>query len=333
MNPKDSKKSPGAGGTGGAGGAGGLVFDKETIMDPLDRVPDEPRKTVLITGHLGQLGQALMDLLKPDYRVCGVDIDEVDITVVEEVLGAFYLHQPDIVIHTAAMTNVDGCELDPEMAVRVNGLGTQNLVIASEEFNSQFVYISTDYVFPGNATQPYMECDPTGPLSWYGKSKLLGEQYVRNMLLRYYIIRTSWLIGEIGRNFVKLMLKLARERDELTVVNDQKGCPTFANDLAKAIRELVDTPYYGTYHITNSGETTWYDFAVRILKEAGVDTPVKPISSEAWAEMAKNQVAPRPSYSVLSNLLYGARGFNVLRPWEDALVEYLSKIGELKQDT
>ena len=322
MNPKDRKQSP------SPGKPVGMVLDKETILEGLDKPTGEPRKTVLVTGHLGQLGQALMELLKPDFRVCGVDIEEVDITRADEVLGAFYLHQPDIVIHTAAITNVDGCELDPELAIRVNALGTQNLVIASEEFNSQFVYISTDYVFPGNADQPYMECDTTGPLSWYGKSKLLGEQFVRNMLLRYYIVRTSWLIGEIGRNFVKLMIKLARERDELTVVSDQRGCPTFAGDLAKAIRELIGTPYYGTYHVTNSGETTWYDFAVRILKEAGINTPVRPITSEEWAEMNQSMVARRPRYSVLSNLLFGARGFTVLRPWEEALVEYLTKIGE-----
>ncbi|HDS31193.1 MAG TPA: dTDP-4-dehydrorhamnose reductase, partial [Firmicutes bacterium] len=237
----------------------GAVEDLPHAMDPtMDPLPDrtaEPRKTVLITGHLGQLGNALVQLMKSDYRVCGVDLDEMDITRVEEIAGTFYLHQPDVVIHTAAMTDVDGCELDPEKAIRINAIGTQNLVIAAEEFNSIFVHLSTDYVFPGTSNSPYIECDPVGPLSWYGKSKLMAENFVRNMLFRYFIVRTSWLVGEKGRNFVKIMLKLAREKDELTVVDDQRGCPTFASDLAKAIRELIETPYYGTYHITNSGET------------------------------------------------------------------------------
>ncbi len=305
-----------------------LPYERDPSMDPLPRPIGEPRKMVLVTGHKGQLGQALMDLLQPYYRVAGVDLDEMNITVAEEVAGTFYLHQPDIVIHTAAMTDVDGCELEPEKAIRVNALGTQNLVIAAEEFNSVFVHLSTDYVFPGNSTTPYSECDPTGPISWYGKSKLMAENFVRNMLLRYFIIRTSWLVGVKGRNFVKIMLKLAREKDELTVVNDQRGCPTFADDLAMAIREMIETPYYGTYHVTNAGETTWYDFAVRILKEAGVDTPVRPIST---AELGRP--APRPAYSVLSGLLYRERGFTPLRSWEEALIDYLSKIGEKPSDT
>ena len=306
----------------------GLPDDGDPNLNPLPDKTGEPRKTVLVTGHLGQLGNALMELLSPGYRTCGVDLEEMDITRAEEVAGAFYLHQPDIVIHTAALTDVDGCELDPEAAVRINAIGTQNLVIAAEEFNSVFVHLSTDYVFPGNAGKPYMECDPTNPLSWYGKSKLMAEQFVRNMLYRYFIVRTSWLVGEKGRNFVKIMLKLAREKDELTVVDDQRGCPTFASDLARALLELIETPYYGTYHVTNSGETTWYDFAVRILKEAGVDTPVRPITTKDLG-----RPAPRPSYSVLSNMLYEQRGFTPMRPWEDALVEYLGKIGELNADT
>ena len=318
MNPKNSrKKEPSSSGT------DALPYERDPLLDHLPKPTGEPRKMVLVTGHKGQLGQALMDLLQPDFRVAGVDLDEMDITKAEEVAGTFYLHQPDIVIHTAAMTDVDGCELDPEMAIRVNALGTQNLVIAAEEFNCVFVYLSTDYVFPGTSSKPYVECDPTGPLSWYGKSKLLGEQYVRNMLFRYFTVRTSWLVGEKGRNFVKIILKLAREKDELTVVNDQRGCPTFASDLAHAIRELIGTPYYGTYHVTNAGETTWYDFAVRILQESGMKTPIRPITT---GELGRP--APRPAYSVLSGVLFRQRGFTPLRPWEDALVEYLNKIGE-----
>jgi dTDP-4-dehydrorhamnose reductase len=300
---------------------GGLTYEREPTLDPLQIPHEGPRKTVLVTGHKGQLGQALMELLQPDYRTAGVDIDEVNITVAEEVAGAFYLHQPDIVIHTAALTDVDGCELDPELAIRVNALGTQNLVIAAEEFNSTFVYLSTDYVFPGTASRPYFECDPTGPLSWYGRTKLLGEDYVRSMLFRYFIIRTSWLVGEKGRNFVKIILKLAQEKDELTVVNDQRGCPTFASDLAVAIRNMIETPYFGTYHVTNSGETTWYDFAVKILEEAGVDTPIRPITTKELG-----RPAPRPAYSVLSGALYRERGFDPLPSWEESLVQYIRKL-------
>lgn len=300
-----------------------LPMEGDVDMELLPDQTGEPRKTVLITGHKGQLGHALMELLQPDYRVAGVDLDEMDITKVDEVASSFYLHHPDIVIHTAAWTDVDGCEKEPDKAIRVNALGTQNLVIAAEEFNSVFVYLSTDYVFPGDSEKPYMECDPVRPLSWYGKSKLLGEEYVRNMLFRYFIVRTSWLIGEKGRNFVKIILKLAREKDELTVVNDQHGCPTFALDLAFAVRQLIETPYYGTYHITNAGETTWYDFALRILSEAGVKTPVRAINS-----CDLGRPAPRPCYSVLSGLLFKERGFYPLRGWEEALSEYMLKIGE-----
>jgi len=322
MNPKSGKKSP------DSKGMGGLIFERDATLEPMDMNTGGPRKTVLVTGHKGQLGQALMELLQPDFRVAGVDIDEVDITVSSEVAGAFYLHQPDIVIHTAALTDVDGCEIDPEAAIRINSLGTQNLVIAAEEFNSTFVYLSTDYVFPGNADKPYMECDPTGPISWYGRSKLLGEQFVRNMLFRYFIIRTSWLVGEKGRNFVKIILKLAREKDELTVVNDQKGCPTFASDLAKAIREMIETPYFGTYHVTNSGETTWYDFAVKILEGGGIDTPIRPITTKELG-----RPAPRPAYSVLSGLLFRERGFEPLPPWEVSLSQYLDRLRDANTET
>jgi dTDP-4-dehydrorhamnose reductase len=317
MNPKKGDKPS------GRRSIDEMQLTREVDLDPLPDRTGEPRKTVLITGHKGQLGNALMELLAPDYRVCGVDLDEMDITQVDEVASSFYLHHPDIVIHTAAWTDVDGCELEPEQAIRVNSLGTQNLVIAAEEFNSVFVYLSTDYVFEGNGTVPYMECDNVNPISWYGKSKLLGEQYVRSMLFRYFIVRTSWLIGEKGRNFVKAILKQAREKDELTVVHDQRGCPTFSVDLANAIRELVETPYYGTYHVTNSGETTWYDFATRILKEANIATPVRAITSRELA-----RPAPRPAYSVLSGMLFRERGFKPLRSWDDALIEYLSNIGE-----
>jgi dTDP-4-dehydrorhamnose reductase len=292
MNPSKRENAPMPSGT------EGMPHEREPEPEALPRKGEGPRKTV-------------MDITRP-----------------EEVAGNFYLHQPDIVIHTAAMTDVDGCELDPSAAIRVNALGTQNLVIAAEEFNSVFVYLSTDYVFPGDAREPYTECDRPNPLSWYGKSKLLGEQYVQNMLFRYFIVRTSWLIGEKGRNFVKMILKLGREKDELAVVKDQRGCPTFAIDLAKAIRELIETPYYGTYHITNEGETTWYDFAVRILKEAGIETPVLPITSEELG-----RPAPRPAYSVLSGLVFRERGFTPLKPWDEALIEYLSKIGERGGDT
>jgi dTDP-4-dehydrorhamnose reductase len=153
MNPRKKEKAP------ASGVLEDLPHTMDPVLDPIPGRPAEPRKTVMITGHLGQLGHALMELLRPDYRVCGVDLDEMDITRAEEIAGTFYLHQPDIVVHTAAMTDVDGCELDPEAAVRINALGTQNLVIAAEEFNSVFVHLSTDYVFPGTSTRPYIECD------------------------------------------------------------------------------------------------------------------------------------------------------------------------------
>jgi dTDP-4-dehydrorhamnose reductase len=274
-------------------------------------------KKVLVTGSKGQLGIKLLEILAPDFEVAGVDIEEMDITNSDDVLSCFYLHRPDIVIHTAAMTDVEGCEVTPEEAFRVNGIGTQNIVAAAREFDAVVLYLSTDYVFDGEKSTPYLEFDQTRPINVYGKSKLMGEMAVREVLNRFFVVRTSWLIGP-GKNFVRTILNLAKERDELRVVDDQIGKPTFAHDLAIAIKGLINTPFYGTYHVTNAGETTWYKLAVKGIELAGLKTKVVPIMTQEYPTKAR-----RPKNSSLANVAFEVRNLMTIPHWEDSLKVYL----------
>lgn len=230
--------------------------------------------------------------------------------------------RPDIVIHTAAYTDVDGCERDPDSAYRINTVGTWNVASASAEAGATLVHISTDFVFDGEKNAPYTEFDSPNPLGVYGASKLAAEEMVRKACPRHYIVRSSWLFGPHGKCFPKVILRLAETKRELTVVADQTGTPTYTPDLAKALIELLDIPLHGLYHITNTGSCSWHDLAKAVLKEAGKsDIAVKPIKSEDWPSPTR-----RPKYSVLRNYVRELRGMAPLRPWQEALEDFMQEL-------
>lgn len=279
---------------------------------------------VLITGAQGQLGKDLEKMLlgAGGYEVISTGQEQLDITKAMNVQQEILACKPEIIIHTAANTNVDQCELDKDNAFFVNVLGTRNVAVAAAKADARLVYISTDYVFDGRGKRPYTEFDAPAPLSVYGKSKLAGERQVKNFSDKFFIVRTSWLYGLNGNNFVKTMLNLAKEKSEISVVNDQIGTPTFTQDLARFLEKLIQTDLYGVYHASNSGSCSWFDFALTIFRQAGIQDRVNvmPITT---AEL--NRAAPRPSYSVLDNYCLKLEGFPNLRPWEEALEEFMKK--------
>jgi len=231
---------------------------------------------IIVIGSKGMLGRDLMPRLKAKgLNVRGFDIDELDITRSDKILPCFVPFDPDVVINCAAYTAVDKAESEPELAFAVNSEGPANLANACKELNIPFIHISTDYVFDGNGEKPYCEDDPVNPLGVYGQSKWGGEEAVRSRLKEHLIVRTSWLYGVHGNNFVKTILRLCREKEELSVVADQKGCPTWTGDLSDALVELIDriknrsvSMPWGTYHFCGSGSTSWYEFALAIVEEA-----------------------------------------------------------------
>lgn len=276
---------------------------------------------ILVTGAKGMLGNDLLSILALKHQVTGLDIEELDITDLDKTTKSLKLLAPDVVINSAAYTNVDACESNIDLAYRVNSLGPRNLAVACNQIGAALVQLSTDYVFPGTSSEPYREDDPTGPISIYGKSKLAGENNIRTLTNRFYIVRTSWLFGQNGPNFIKTILRLAGERDLLTVVDDQTGSPTYTGDLAQAIAKLIETNAYGSYHLTNSGTCTWYQFTKEILQEAGITgVEVKPITTGEF-----NRPAPRPAYSVMDNQNWRLLGFEPLRSYKEALRAYLAK--------
>jgi len=280
---------------------------------------------ILITGAKGMLGLDLTEALRGKYEVYGRDIDDFDITRDKETMDAIMAIRPDVVIHAAAYTDVDGCESHIELAHSINGGGTKNVASACRELGSRMVYISTDYVFDGTKSGAYSEDDPTCPINTYGRSKLEGERWVRTMVGQFVIVRTAWLFGRGGNNFVKIILRLAREKGALCVVNDQVGSPTYAVDLSQAISALVEKGCRGIYHITNGGTCSWYEYTREILAMSGLtDVPVHAISSDQL-----NRAAKRPHNSVLGRGKFeGETGYR-MRSWKEALRDYLK--GEAKQ--
>ncbi len=273
---------------------------------------------ILITGSKGQLGSELVSLLLKDYEVYGFSHKELDITDKKHVIDIVSKIVPNIIIHCAAFTNVDGCESDIGTAFDVNTIGTGNVAIASKKTKSAMVYISTDYIFDGMKNSPYLESDIPNPISIYGISKYGGELVVKHFLDKFFIVRTSWLYGKRGKNFVNTILRLTKEKDEIKVVNDQVGSPTYVSDLAKAISALISTKYYGIYHITNSGECSWYKFAKEVLKYVVIkNIEVIPISTEELS-----RPAPRPKYSVLKNFNLEKKKIYKMRNWELALRDF-----------
>ena len=272
---------------------------------------------VLITGAGGMLARALVEALR-GHHVAPFPHRALDVTDGDTVLAAILRAAPDVVVHTAAWTDVDGCEGDPDRAFAVNAHGTRAVALACRAAGAACCYISTDYVFDGTKAGPYLEEDRPNPLSVYGASKLAGEAAVLASLDRFWIVRTSWLYGPGGRHFVRAILDKARAGDPLRVVDDQIGAPTSTRDVAEALVTLVATTAYGTYHLTNAGACAWYDFALKILQLAGLDaTPVKAISSSELDRPAR-----RPANSRLRNSRWEALGQPPLRPWDEALQAY-----------
>lgn len=276
---------------------------------------------VMIIGSEGMLGRDLVETLKPFHEVETTTIETLDITRLDKTVETIKELKPEVVIHAAAYTDVDGSESKKDLAYQVNALGSRNVAVGCLEADASMVYISTDYVFDGAKGTSYHEYDKTNPLSVYGKSKLQGETFIQDILSKYYIVRTSWLYGEHGPNFPATMLQLAQENDTISVVNDQFGSPTFTKDLAHGLKLLIEKPAYGIYHLTNSDYCSWYEYAREIFKIKGVEVEVKPVPTSQFP-----RPAPRPEYSVLDNYHWKMEGFKALRSYKDALQEYLSLI-------
>ncbi|OUB96873.1 dTDP-4-dehydrorhamnose reductase [Bacillus thuringiensis serovar medellin] len=277
---------------------------------------------VLVTGAKGQLGQDVVSLLKEQtWEVFGFGREELNITDEKQVSEKVLLIQPDIIIHTAAYTQVDQAESDEEAAFKVNAEGTKYLAQAAEAVGAKFCYVSTDYVFDGTKDTPYKADDQTNPQTVYGKSKLVGEQYTQEYCSKNYIVRTSWVFGLYGNNFVKTMLRLAEENKELGIVHDQVGSPTYTTDLARFIISLVQTDKYGVYHGSNSGVCSWYEFAKEIFKQSNIEIVVNPLKTEDFP-----RPAARPKYSVLDKGMIEENGFESFQNWKEALKDFLKKL-------
>lgn len=265
------------------------------------------------------LGTDLMASLTPSFNPIGLDLPEFNITQKNDAVKTITAIRPDLIIHTAAYTDVDGCEKWPEKAFEANTQGTANMAAACAELKIPLAYISTDFVFDGKKRSPYREYDPTNPIQVYGRSKLAGEFYVSGLLRKFFIIRTSWLFGKHGQNFPTAVLDQAEKGKELRVVNDQTGSPTLTNDLCQSIIKIIKNGEYGIYHAANRGSTSWFGFATAILKGAGKKNLIQPINSQEL-----KRAAARPTYSVLENsVLENFLNFQ-MPTWQDALKRFLT---------
>lgn len=282
---------------------------------------------IVVVGARGQLGTEITKIIEngkselgelPAYyqtaELISLGLNDLDITKAEDVFPYFEITRPAVVVNCAAMTDVDGCESSPEEAMSVNAIGARNLAMACRRIGAKLIHVSTDYVFDGNRSRPYVEWDICSPQSVYGSSKLLGESYVRDFCKKYFIVRTSWLYGYYGNNFVKTIAKAAMESGKVSVVDDQRGNPTNAADLAYHIAKLIPTQEYGVYHCTGKGECSWYEFASQIIKNYNIDAEVLPCSTKEYPTPAK-----RPAYSSLRNLMLELTVGDEMRPWEEAL--------------
>ncbi len=277
-------------------------------------------KKALITGCKGQLGRSLNSLLAGGgTELVNTDVDTLDICDGESVEALISREKPDVIINCAAHTAVDKCETDAENAERINAMGPKNLAASAERNGAAIVQVSTDYVFDGNAVRPYVEEDGPNPQSVYGRTKLSGERAVAAACGRHYIVRTAWLYGD-GGNFVRTMLRLSEEKDEITVVNDQFGTPTSSMELARAILYIIDNGGYGIYHATCEGMASWCEFAREIMRLAGRDVKIIPVPTSEYKAVA----AKRPMYSVLENKRLNSMGGYRMKEWHEALAEYMS---------
>ena len=286
---------------------------------------------ILVTGAKGQLGTEIRKCIERGYTELGVpsilksgldadyvDIDVLDIADLSALRNAFKECKYDAVINCAAFTNVNACESEREIAFKANALGPRNLAIVCEENRAKLIHVSTDYVFAGDASKPYTEWDVTDPQSAYGSSKLLGEEYVKQFCSKYFIVRTAWLYGYYGKNFVKTMMNIARDKGACKVVCDQRGNPTNACDLAHHLLKLLDCEEYGIYHGTGNGECSWFEFTQKIVEYAGIDAVVNPCTTEEFPTPTK-----RPAYSSLDNMMFRCTVGDEFRDWQDALACFM----------
>ncbi|WP_426350477.1 dTDP-4-dehydrorhamnose reductase [Alloiococcus sp. CFN-8] len=293
---------------------------------------------ILITGAKGQLGSQIMNIIRQGKSelgiipeaiatadVRGIDIEDLDLTNLNEVRNYIDKLMPDVVINPAAYTNVDACEENQDIAFKVNALAARNIAIVCEEIGAKLIHISTDYVFSGQGDTPIKEYDTPSPVSVYGKTKLAGEEFIKKYSSKYFIVRTAWLYGYNGKNFVYTIMKAAKEKGHLTVVDDQRGNPTNAEDLAHHLLKLAVTEEYGVYHCTGKGECSWYDFAKAIVEGSNIDCAVEAITSDKLVERA----AKRPSYSSLDNMMLRCTVGDEMRDWKDALEVFLNKVNNL----
>ncbi len=280
---------------------------------------------ILVTGVKGQLGYDVVKCLEERQITCvGVDKDDFDITDLDATKEFLTKEEPTAVIHCAAYTAVDKAEDELDICRKVNADGVRNLALVCREMDIKMIYISTDYVFPGTGEVFYEVDAPTGPLSQYGKTKLEGEEAVKELLEKYFIVRISWVFGKNGGNFVKTMLRLGKEREELNVVADQIGSPTYTKDLAPLLCDMIASEKYGTYHATNEGICSWAEFAKEIFKQAGLTVKVNEVTTEEYG-VSK---AIRPKNSRMSKESLVKAGFYKLPDWKDALKRYLKEINE-----
>ena len=274
---------------------------------------------ILLLGHKGMLGSDLLLKLNMEHEVVGLDKEEIDIVSANECKEAIKEIEPDIVINAAAYTNVDGCETAKDECFAVNAEAVKNIAEACRDKNIRIIHFSTDYVFDGTAKQPYKEDHQCNPINTYGDSKMAGERYLQSLSDNYLLIRTAWLYGVNGKNFVQTILEKVKTTKKLTVVDDQIGSPTYTKDLAAAVDLLIEQNAKGIFHITNRGSCSWYQFAVKILQEAGIhDIDVTPIKSDQLQRPAK-----RPAYSVLSMQKFIQTTGKTMQPWQLGLQDYL----------
>ena len=279
-------------------------------------------KKIIVTGCNGQLGRAVNLFFKDnkDISFVNTDVGELDITNIDKVMELAREVQPYAIINCAAHTGVDACETEYDKAFKINAIGPRNLSIAARETGAKLMHISTDYVFDGKGTRPYVETDATNPQGAYGSTKLAGENFVKDFADRYFILRTAWLYGD-GKNFAKTMLRLSETNEKVRVVGDQFGSPTSASELTKAINALLFTENYGMFHATCEGSCSWAEFAREVFRLAGKTTKVEAITTEEFGAPA-----PRPAYSILENRMFKLTTDFMFANWHDAIAEYMKTL-------
>lgn len=279
-------------------------------------------KKIIVTGCNGQLGRAVNLFFKEnkDISFVNTDVGELDITNIDKVMELAREVQPYAIINCAAHTGVDACETEYDKAFKINAVGPRNLSIAARETGAKLMHISTDYVFDGKGTRPYVETDATNPQGAYGSTKLAGEEFVKDFAGRYFILRTAWLYGD-GKNFAKTMLRLSESNDKVRVVGDQFGSPTSASELTKAINALLFTENYGLFHATCEGSCSWAEFAAEVFRLAGKNTAVEAITTEEFGAPA-----PRPACSILENRMFKLTTDFMFADWHEAIAEYMKTL-------